>query len=155
MTSKEMSWQAPEFVHYSKSAAWFAVLALVGAALVLYALWQKDFLTAVLFVLLFLTVFYFSRKRPKTLTIKLAAHGVNFSGVHLPWQKIQTFWIVYDPPEVKTLNFETAAYFNRILTLQLGDADPLEIRAFLLAYLPEELDREEQLSDKISRKLRF
>lgn len=153
--SKAITWQAPEFIHYPKSTAWFALLAVIGTALTGYALWQKDFLTAALFALLCLTVFYFSRKKPKILTITLTTESLSFGEVRLPWQRIKSFWIIYNPPEVKTLNFETSAYLNRLITIQLAEADPSEIRKFLLEYLPEEENHDEQLSDKISRKLKF
>ena len=108
-----------------------------------------------MFALLYAVIFYFSRKKPKNLAIRLSASGVSFDEIRLPWQKIQSFWIIYDPPRIKTLNFETAAYLNRVVTLQLEDSDPVAVRDFLLEYLPEEDGREEQLTDKISRKLKF
>ena len=153
--AREITWQAPEFMHYPKSAAWFIVLTAVAAGFAGYFLFRKDFLTAAMFVLLYVVVFFFSRKKPKIITVKLAGQGVSVGGTRLPWQKIKAFWIVYNPPEVKTLNLETAAYLNPVITLQLAEADPGEIREFLLEFIPEEPDREEQLADKIGRKLRF
>ena len=151
----EISWTAPEFIHYPKSPLWFFLLTVVGLGLVMYFLWQKDFLTAMMFTLLFVIVFYFAKTRPKTVKITLDGRGVKLNDSSIPYQQIKNFWIVYDPPTVKILNFETNAYLNRFLTLQLEDEDPIKIREFLLQYLPEELNRQEQLSSKISRTLKF
>jgi len=152
---KQISWTAPEFIHYPKSPMWFISLGLAGLAVIAYFLLQRDFLTAVMFLLLVITVYFFAKAKPRTMEIALDSHGVKISKMQIPYQRIKSFWIVYQPPETKTLNFETAAYLNRFLTLQLENEDPVAIRDFLLEYLPEDLDRTEQLTDKISRTLKF
>ena len=152
---KQISWTAPEFIHYPKSRVWFIGLSALGLAVIAYFLLQRDFLTAVMFLLLFVSAYYFAKARPRDITVVLDSRGVKISQTQVPYQRIKTFWIVYSPPETKTLNFETSAYLNRFLTLQLEGEDPVAIRDFLLEYLPEDLDREEQLSDKISRTLKF
>lgn len=152
---EEISWTAPEYIHYPKSRLWFGVLLFVGAGLIIYFLTQRDFLTALLFVLLLIVLFYFARKHPQTLHIHITHTGLKINNLKLPYQQIKSFWIVYDPPEVKTLNFETAAYLNRFLTLQLENEDPVQIRQFLLQFLSEDLDRGEYFTDKLSRHLKI
>lgn len=150
-----ISWTAPEFVHYPKEKWWFAAVAAAGIILVGYFLLRKDLLTAALFLLLLPIIYYFSRAKPRTLNIKLDGRGLKINEQQISYQQIRNFWIVYEPPHVKTLNFETAAYLNRYVTLQLENEDPLKIRQFLLEYLPEDLDRGEQFADKLSRTLKF
>ncbi len=151
----KITWQAPEFIHYPKNLWWFGVLTIAGFALITYFLWQKEFLTATLFALLFILISFFSKAKPKTLTIELDHRGVKLDNRRIPYEQLKAFWLVYDPPNVKTLNFETTAYFNRYLTLQLTSENPVEIRKFLLQYLPEDLNRGEQFADKLSRTLKF
>lgn len=152
---KEINWTAPEFVHYPKGKWWFILAAALAAIIIAYFLLQKDFLTATLFILLAAVVIYFARQPAKTLHIQLTHAGLKLNNVKVPYQQIKSFWIVYEPPEVKILNFETSAYLNRFITLQLTDQDPVAVRAFLLKYLPEDLDRGEQISDKLARGLKF
>lgn len=152
---KQITWLAPEFIHYPKSLFWFVIVIVMGLGLLTYFLFQKDFLTATLFALLLLTVLYFSKTKSKTVHIMLSSQGIKLNNTKLSYQQIKSFWIVYEPPEVKTLNFETTAYLNHFLTLQLSDQNPVEIREFLLQYLPEDLDRGEQFADKLARKLKF
>lgn len=152
---KEISWEAPEFIHYPKSWLWFLIVSITGVALAIYFLFQKDFLTAVLFVLLLVVVLFFARSPAKTLRIHLGYNGIKINNLQLPYQQVKSFWIVYEPPEVKTLNFETSAYLNRFVTLQLSEQDPIYIRSFLLQYLPEDLDKGELFADKLSRNLKF
>ena len=155
VNQKEISWSAPEYLHYPKSALWFGVLSGVAAALVGYFLWQRDFLTAVMFALLFLMVLYFAKTPARTLQIVLDSRGVKINNNLIPYQQLKKFWIVYHPPEVKILNFETTAFVNRYLTLQLMSEDPMRLREFLLQYLPEDAGRPEQASSKLARTLRF
>ncbi|MBI4050194.1 MAG: hypothetical protein HY398_01970 [Candidatus Doudnabacteria bacterium] len=153
--SEEISWAAPEFIHYPKNKVWFWILGTASVLVIVYFLWQKDFLTTALFILLFAVIFYFSKVEPKTVAIKLDSSGVKYGEVKIPYQQIKTFWIVYEPPEVKTLNFETTSYFNSSVTIQLDREDPVQVREFLLKYLPEDLHREESFTDRIARKLKF
>lgn len=152
---KQITWTAPEFVHYPKSLTWFVIIAIVGLVLVGYFLFQRDYLTATLFILLLAIVFYFGKAKPKHIKIQLDSQGLKLGDTRVPYSQIKKFWIVYDPPTVKILNFETQAYLNRFITLQLENENPVEVRHYLLEYLPEDLEKGEQLSDKISRGLRF
>src|SRR3989344_1316372 len=151
----EMSWQAPEFIHYPKGLGWFIGLGLVAAGFIGFFLLKKAFLTATLFFLLAVVIFYYSRKTPRVLTVKITGSAVEWGQVRVPMQQIKKFWIIYEPPAVKTVNFETAAYLNRVMTLQLVGTDPVKLRQFLLQYLPEQLDQEEDISQRLARKLRF
>src|SRR3989344_8538321 len=150
---QEFVWTAPEFVHYPKNKTWYVVASVIGVILVGYFLVHKDFLTSALFALLFLMLVFLAREKPREVRITLSGRGLKINEMALPYQQIKFFWIVYEPPTVKTLNFETTAYLNRFVTVQLADTDPVAIREFLLQYLLEDLDRQEQTVDTISRKL--
>jgi hypothetical protein len=148
-------WEAPEFIHYPKNKIWIVGISILGLGLIAYFAFQKDFLTTALLVLFFVVILYFGNMAPKTVNVEISPQGVKLNTYRLPFQQIKTFWIVYDPPYVKTLNFETTARFNRFLTVQLMDQDPTTIRSFLLEFLPEDADRGEQFSDIVSRTLKF
>ena len=108
-----------------------------------------------MFILLFLMALLFSRLKPRQITITLGPRGLRLNDSLISYQQMKSFWLVYEPPHIKTLKFETSAYLNRFLTVQLDDQDPVEIREFLLDYLAEDLEREERIPDKISRTFRF
>jgi len=150
-----ISWTAREFIHYPKGKVWIISLLSIGLVLVGIFLFRKDFLTALLFLLLLIVTFYFSRKKPRKIKITLDSQGIKLNELRIYYQQIKNFWIIYRPPEVKTLNFETSAYINRFLTIQLEAQDPLKIREYLLNFISEELDREEPVTEKLSRKLKF
>jgi hypothetical protein len=71
------------------------------------------------------------------------------------FKTIKIFWLDYRPPEIKTLNFITTAYINNQITIQLGDQDPVAVKLLLKQYLPEDLNREESLTEMLARKLKI
>jgi len=152
---KQVTWSAPEFIHYPKSAWWFVGLTIIGLGLAIYFAFQKEFLNAFLFLLFYAVVYYYSRVKAKILEIKIDQKGVTFGGNHISYAQTKSFWIVYEPEAVKTLNFETTAYLNRFVTLQLGSADPEQVREILSEHVAEDTDRGEQVSDKLARTLKF
>ncbi len=151
----KIEWTAPEYLHYPKSFWWYFGTGLITILLVGYFVFTREFLTATLFLVLAVLLFFFARKSPRNLDIILGPAGVKINSFQIPYQQIKAFWMVYDPPEIKTLNFETTATLNRFLTLQLGSQDPVQIRRFLLEFLAEDLERGEHLTDRLSRALKF
>ncbi len=152
---KEISWTAPQFVHYHKGLGWFISLGIVSTVLILYYAFKKDFLTAALFLLFAIVIYYFAKAKPRQVHIKIDDKGLKINENRIPYQNLKAFWIHYDPPQVKTLNFETTAYLNRSVSLLLMDQNPLAIKDYLLQFLPEELERKESFGEKVARKLKF
>ena len=154
-TSNKIQWNAPEYLHYPKGGWWYAIISLLALAIVGYFAYSRDFLTATLFLALAGLLIFFARKSPRNLEIELGPGGLKINAFRIPYHEIKTFWVVYEPPEIKTLNFETTATLNRYLTLQLGNEDPVAIRKFLLEYMVEDLERGEHFTDRISRALKL
>ena len=72
------------------------------------------------------------------------------------YKTLKNFYIIYEPPEVKTLYFEPKSIFSPRVPIDLGSQDPVKIREILKQYLAEDLEREnEPLSDQTSRLLKL
>ncbi len=109
----------------------------------------------VTFVVIIFSVLLFTSQQPKTLIFKASKTGIVSGGIVYPYKTVKTFWIIYNPPTVKTLNFETSAYLNSQISLELGSQDPVELKLFLNQYIPEDLDREESFTDTLARNLKI
>ena len=158
MTEKnkhQISWEAAEFAEYEKGGKWYTIFLAIGVLILAYAIWQKDFLMFLTFFILLIATYLFAKRKPKKILITLTGKGITLNENEYSYGMIKTFWILYDPPEVMTLNFETTQVINRELVIQLEDADPNEIREFLSQYLPEDFDREESYPDKFLRRIKF
>ena len=77
-------------------------------------------------------------------------------GKKYDFTEFKDFSIIYQPPEISTLYLEFRMPFRERLSVQLGELNPNEVRAYLLNFIAEDLEREEEsLSDILSRILRF
>lgn len=153
--NKNITWQSPEFIYYHKSPGWYLGLAIFGLITMGYAVWRTDYLMLFTLIVMFTVAYFYAGRKPKTITVTLSGKGVSLDKNLYYYKNLQSFWILYEPPEVKTLNFETTNYLNRDITIQLENEDPNEIREFLLNFLPENLDREESTTDRLFRRLKF
>ncbi len=153
--NENIQWSAPEYVYHQKGPVWYVVISGIGIAFISYFLFTKDFLTATLFFLLLLILLYFGQKKPRIVKITLSKSGVDIDDMHISFRQIKSFWLIYEPPAIKTLNFETATYFNKVITVQLANQNPSTVRKFLLEFIPEDLEQEEHITDRLSRKIKF
>ena len=152
---KQISWHAREFVYYEKGFMWYAIVTIGAVLALIYSVWVKEPLMFVtLLISYFLWVFY-ARRQPQQTLITLSGKGVTIGRDVYPFSNLRMFWILYEPPTVKTLNFETTNYLNHDISIQLENQDPNEIRELLLQYLPEDPHREEAYHEKLFRKLKF
>lgn len=152
--TNQISWEAPEFPYYQKGTAWYLTVILISLAILAYAFWKKDYLMFATLLILSAVIVALAQKKPKTFTITLSGQGIHLNRDLYPYKNLKYFWITYQPPEIKTLNFETTSYFNRDLAVQLGDEDPNAIREFLLQYLPEDSEKEESFAERLQRNLK-
>ncbi|MBI2053042.1 MAG: hypothetical protein HYT34_02235, partial [Candidatus Ryanbacteria bacterium] len=67
---------------------------------------------------------------------------------------LKSFWVFYTPGGVKELSLKLEKALAPYLRIPLGDANPNEVRTFLLNYLPEK-KQEDSLIDALMRYLQF
>ncbi len=109
----------------------------------------------VTFCVIIFSILLFTAQGPKIVTYKATKTGIMSGGTIYPYKIIKTFWLVYNPPVTKTLNFETTAYLNNQVSIVLADQDPIELKLYLSQYLTEDLDRQESLTETLARGLKI
>lgn len=149
-----IEWQAPEFRHYPKNAAWFISYAIIVAMLVIYQLYQKDWFGAISIGVIAAMFGIFAMHRPGIVTVKISTLGLHIDDSTIPFNNIRQFWVV-DTEQHKTLNIETTAYLNHQLAIELEDQDGDEIQEILAELLPEKEDQQETMAQRIAHKLKF
>jgi hypothetical protein len=154
-TSEFISWKTVDFKQQPKNKFWYPTFLLLSIGLIVFAIYSKSTITLIAFSLLVITVFIASFQKPKMITCKITKTGITAEKNYYPFKNIKKFWILYSPPIVTTLNLETTAYLNNTIAIELGDQNPLAVKAFLQKYLPEDLDKEESVTDVLSRKLKI
>ena len=151
-----MEWRAPEYKHYDRPKSWYISLLVLAGGLILYSLITSNYLLIIITIILAVIINSLTRKRPDSLSIAVTKRGIKINDkLYTFAEDLDSFWILYDPPELKTLSFKRQQRFMPETSIQLEKQNPLKIREFLLEYLEEEIEREEHMADQISRRLGF
>lgn len=152
---ESVTWNALSHTQAARPAAWYLIFGIISLALIFFGIYNHSILMVITFCVIILSVLLFTNQRPSTLVYKATKTGIISGNTIYPYKTVKTFWIIYNPPVVKTLNFETSAYLNNLISLELGNQDPMELKLFLSQYIPEDLDREEPFTDSLARNLKI
>lgn len=147
-------WEAMEFEKIPKTKEWFWAGAIVGAALIIVALIQKNFLFAIVVVLAGFLVYIYSQKEPRKISFSISNRGVIIGKRLYEYDSLKSFWIFYEPPRIRELSIESKKHFMPRIALPLDEADPIKLREALIQFLPE-IKHEEDLSDMIAKRVGF
>jgi len=152
-----LSWAFSEYEQHDRSPSWYIFTVLIAIALLVWALWTQNYLFAIILVLASFLLIRQHRNKPTKLTMTLTEDGVDIHGRHFyPFKDFETFWMVYEPPEVKMLymNFKTG--FRPRLSIPLENTNPLTVRQILSQYIVEDFEREgEPTAEAIARLLKL
>jgi len=92
------------------------------------------------------------RRSRNEMKFKITEDGIFINQRFFPYTILDHFFIIYNPPHVKTLYFEPRSYLNPRIPVPLQDQNPVAIRETLLLYLKENLDREDEpFTDQIGK----
>ena len=147
------TWGAKEFADYKKDTGWFAIMTLVTLALVSLFYWQKNWTAMGVVIAAGGALFAQSRIRPKKVSCEVHRSGVVVDGKVHPFETLKSFWIIYG--EHPSVRLEQTSRFSAPINMPIADEDPEQIRLFISKFLPENEERGEDVTDTISRWLRF
>lgn len=137
-------WAFPEYEQHERSRGWFIGAAVLGAALVVWSVVTANFLFAFIIIMVAVIIVSHHYNQPTTVTIRITSKGISLDDHIYPFDQIDKFWLIYDPPQVKKLYFQFKNKFHPRLMVPLHDKNPLHIRSLLLEYLEEDLSQEQE-----------
>ncbi len=149
-----LEWSAPEFTQYSKSKSWFLITGLIATGLFLWALLTKNIIFALLIGLSYFSITTYALKKPKVIQLVITSQGIKIDKTIYNFDNLKSFWIFYNPPEVKEVSLQSKKIIMPYIKIPLGEENPTEVRRILIKYLPEK-KQEESLIDSLARSLRF
>ncbi len=76
MASFEISWQAPEFEYRPKSVSWYWISIIVSAAIIAFAIWQRNFLFGIFIVIAEILLIAWGNEMPATLNFALTENDL-------------------------------------------------------------------------------
>ena len=137
-------WNFPEFTKYERSKAWYFWMTFLVVLLLAYSVITINFLFAVIIIIAAITYLLIYRHDPEYVTFSIREDGLEDDERFFPFEAIKSFYIIYQPPEVKTLFFEFKSLIKPRLAIPLENQNPVEIRKILLKYLEEDLEKEDE-----------
>jgi len=150
-----LAWKAPEFISHPKSKRWFLIAGTIALALIAYALYTDSATMAIVFIVLAGVYYLTHRQEPRIIDIKVTQLGIYAGKDFYPYNTINSFWIVYHPPYVHTLNLKIAGKTFKKVVLQLDRQNPVEVREVLSREVPEVEGEGESVGEIITRLLRL
>lgn len=149
------SWEIEGMDKYNRSFGWYIFAGLIGAALLVYAIWTANFLFAVIILMFAVVTIINEMKNQVYIGCKIMENGIILGEHHYCWKEVENFWMVYQPPDVKNLYLELQGLRPR-LSIPLENQNPNKIREFLRKYVKEDLEREQEpISEYIGRVLKI
>jgi len=145
----EIKWKAPEFEYREKNSSWYLSAALIGAFIVITALWQRNLLLAVFMVIATVMVVYWGKQKPRTINYTLTTDHFTMNDIVYDLEDFSGFHV-----DNHLLVFENKKHFDGYIKAFINSDQKNEIREQLEQILPD-FDYEESFSEVISRKIGF
>ncbi len=151
-----INWHFPEFATHERSKKWYIAAVIVLGILVIYAVWTKNILFAVILILAaFIGVIQHFQK-PHDVEAAITEDGIIVGRKFYRYEEIEGFWMIYKPHIAKLLYLDFKNKFKKNLPIPLENVDPIRIREILNQYLEEDLEREEEeLSERLAKVLKM
>ena len=152
--SSRISWTAYEFEYKHKSIVWYFVLGIIATGLSLWAFARGSFVEMILYIFGGLSTFLFAIRRPQKRKYSLTSKGLKIDKELYSYQNMDSFWIHYEPDERQELVVRLTHSMIQTISAPLSNQDPVEVRKYLLAFIPEKVEEDSPL-DMIARRLGF
>lgn len=149
-----IEWRAPEFIKYKKEKSWFLWAGLIFLAVLIYAIFTKNVFLIITVCLAAFTVYVYALKKPRNIRFGISGKGIKIENQLYAFNNLKSFWIFYDPPEIKELSIRSKKMMMPYIRIPLGKQNPVEIRELLLKFLPERQHKESAI-DALARRFRF
>ena len=155
----DVTWTASESVEYQRKGGWYAILIIVTAVIIGGAIALQIFFdiqlwsTALLALVIFITIMIVSRKKPRQLTYKLNKDGFYIEQKLYPWSNFRAFGLINDGG-LWTVSLIPTKRFAMDITMFIPAEKGREIVDTLGAILPMEKVSNNAV-DRIARRLKL
>lgn len=148
-----MQWTFPEYEKPQRGSWWYVIMIALGGGLAAYALFDGNFLFALIIILFAFILFTHHRSEPMTLAFTVYETGLQIGDKFYLFREVESFSVIYEPPMVKRLYIVLKnAVLRKEIAIPLRNQNPLNVRSLLLDFLTEDLEREEEtLNDTLAR----
>lgn len=151
--SKNISWDAPEFIDHQHGTGWYLVLTLITLALAGFLVLSRDFIAAGIVLVLGVIVAIFASRKPGTAKYDITNAGLGINGKTYRYGDYKSF-AIFREGALSSVNLFPLKRFMPPISAYFDAADEPKITAALGNYLPYE-QRKMDVIDRLSRRLRL
>jgi len=154
MNYKMITFKTTSHPHFEKRKLWFVIVFTILLAFVGLFVYLKQYVSSLVFVVLGLVIYIYSKMPAKEITCTISNEGIKIGERVYGKERLKSFWIseLLFPP---VLHLELNQRFYFPVSVSLG-RQPIEpIKRILLEYLPEQIKPFWDVQDKLARLLRL
>ena len=150
-----LSWEVSDHHGHDRTTGWYVAAGIIALGMLIYAIVTRNFLFAFIIIMFGIIIVTHNTRPATNYQFIIAERGIALGKRFYLWKDIERFWIIYEPPAVKTLYFDFEGLRPR-LPVPLENTDPNRVRKALLNMLAEDTARmEEPLADWFARILKL
>ena len=149
-------WTIQEYEQHTRELLWYVIMISLGLILVIYGMVTGNFLFSLIIILFAIILFLQSHQQPGQVLFQITDLGIIIGKRFYLYSEFESFYVIYNPPEVKTLYLETKNGMRPLVRIPLLDKNPIEVKHALREFLLEDTDKEEEpVSDRLARNWQF
>jgi hypothetical protein len=149
-----ISWNILEYKKKEKNVDWYWAVIVISLSLAIIAFVIGDGLFSIFIILATLILLSFSNTEPRRFEVIVDKRGFKVGKDTYPFATLDEFWVDITEENSPKILLKSKKVFMPLIVIPLEDHHHLDIRDFLLQYLPEK-EMHEPLSQKIMEKLGF
>jgi hypothetical protein len=150
----KISWRALEYKRKEKTADWYWAVILIALAIVVTSIIIHNVFFAILVTISTVILLSFSIVAPRSVEISINQKGITVEKERYPFATLESFWIDTTDEENQKILLKSKKLIMPLIIIPLEEHNHLDVREFLLQYLPE-AEIHEPLSKKIMERLGF
>jgi hypothetical protein len=148
-------WQAGEFDSGEKERGWHLALVLITVAVVALMILYDNYTAVVLFMILAMVIYIYSKKEPRILDFGVTERGVKVGDRVYVYSELISFWIFYDKKAGRSeLSLRSRKALMPYIRIPLGDTNPATVHKALTRFMPE-IKQRDSLTDAWARRVGF
>jgi hypothetical protein len=165
----KLRWPVPEYHVPERNRNWYiAAGAFIFLCLffsfftisnwhIVFLNYKSNFLFAMIIIISAVIMYLNENQPPRMIDVELGPEGVKIGSRFYDYDVLKNFSVLYKPREsLKSLYFEFKRSAHPRISIPLRRLDALTVRNFLIRYLDEDLERENQpLSEQLTKLLKL
>lgn len=151
---EKISWKTLEYKKKEKTADWYWAVGIITMSLIIISIILKNYSFVVLLVVAIITTYIFSTKDPGLLEVKIDKRGLIVNKNMYPFATLESFWVDISEENNHKLILRSKKTLMTLIIIPIDEINHLDIRDFLLKYLPE-IEMHEPTIYKIMDRLGF